>query len=35
VAYAALFVAFVFAEAPDLGLPHFFYLPIVLVAAVS
>jgi diguanylate cyclase (GGDEF)-like protein len=35
VAYAALFVAFVFAETPDLGLPHFFYLPIVLVAAVT
>jgi diguanylate cyclase (GGDEF)-like protein len=35
VAYAFAFVGFVFVETPDLGLPHFFYVPIVLVAAVT
>ena len=34
-AYAGVFAAFVFVETPGLGLGHFFYIPICLVALVS
>ena len=35
VLYAAVFVSFVFVETPGLGLGHFFYIPICLVALVT
>ena len=34
-AYAGIFLAFVFVETPGLGLGHFFYVPIILVALVT